>query len=96
MTCGAAASLTITLNALVNTGDEVIVFAPYFPEYKVFSSHAGAKLVAVESLDGTFQIDFGKLETALSPKTKAVIINSPTTPAGWFTQKRPLKNCAVF
>ncbi len=82
MTCGAAASLTITLNALVNTGDEVIVFAPYFPEYKVFSSHAGAKLITVESLDGTFQIDFGKLETALSPKTKAVIINSPNNPSG--------------
>ena len=82
MTCGAAASLTITLNALVNTGDEVIVFAPYFPEYKVFSSHAGAKLIAVESLDGTFQIDFGKLEAALSSKTKAVIINSPNNPSG--------------
>ena len=82
MTCGAAASLTITLNALVNTGDEVIVFAPYFPEYKVFSSHAGARLIAVESLDGTFQIDFGKLEAALSPKTKAVIINSPNNPSG--------------
>ncbi len=82
MTCGAAASLTITLNALVNEGDEVITFAPYFPEYKVFSEHAGAKLVAVQCEDETFQIDFAKLKAALSAKTKAVIMNSPNNPSG--------------
>ena len=96
MTCGAAASLTITLNALVNTGDEVIVFAPYFPEYKVFSSHAGARLIAVESLDGTFQIDFGKLEAALSPKTKAVIINSPNNPTGATLSLEELKQWVEY
>lgn len=82
MTCGAAASLTITLNALLNEGDEVITFAPYFPEYKVFTEHAGGKLIAVECEDETFQIDFKKFKKALSPKTKAVIVNSPNNPSG--------------
>ncbi|MDE5729851.1 MAG: pyridoxal phosphate-dependent aminotransferase [Clostridia bacterium] len=82
MTCGAAASLTITLNALLNAGDEVITFAPYFPEYKVFTEHAGGKLIAVECEDETFQIDFEKLKKALSPTTKAVIVNSPNNPSG--------------
>ncbi|MDE7306802.1 MAG: aminotransferase class I/II-fold pyridoxal phosphate-dependent enzyme, partial [Clostridia bacterium] len=82
MTCGAAASLAITLNAILNAGDEVITFAPFFPEYKVFCEHAGGKLVSVESEDNTFQIDFNKLEKALTNKTKAVIINSPNNPSG--------------
>lgn len=82
MTCGAAASLTITLNALLNEGDEVITFAPYFPEYKVFTEHAGGKLIPVGCEDETFQIDFKKLKKALSPKTKAVIVNSPNNPSG--------------
>ena len=82
MTCGAAASLTITLNALVNAGDEVITFVPYFPEYKVFARHAGAELVAVKTRAEDFQIDFENLKSALSPKTKAVIINSPNNPCG--------------
>ncbi|MDE6597012.1 MAG: pyridoxal phosphate-dependent aminotransferase [Clostridia bacterium] len=82
MTCGAAASIAITLNAILNAGDEVITFAPFFPEYKVFCEHAGGKLVAVESEENTFQIDFVKLEKALNKKTKAVIINSPNNPSG--------------
>ena len=60
MTVGAAASLTITLSALCVAGDEVITFAPYFTEYKVFVETAGAKLIAVESEPTTFQIDFEK------------------------------------
>ena len=58
MTCGAAASLTITLSALCNAGDEVITFKPYFTEYKVFAETAGATLVALPSEPDTFQIDF--------------------------------------
>lgn len=97
MTCGAAASLTITLNALVNGGDEVITFAPYFPEYKVFAEHAGAKLVVVQSEEKTFQIDTDRLKAALSPRTKAVIINSPNNPSGVVYSERTIKNlCAVL
>lgn len=82
LTCGAAASLTITLNALLNPGDEVITFSPYFPEYKVFTQAAGGKLIAVKTRTDNFQIDFNELNAALSPKTKAVIINSPNNPTG--------------
>ena len=82
MTCGAAASLTITLRALCMSGDEVIAFAPYFPEYKVFTENAGASLVTVAPHRPDFQIDFDGFKKALSPDTKAVIINSPNNPSG--------------
>ncbi len=82
MTCGAAASLAITLNALLNAGDEVIVFAPFFPEYRVFCEHAGGKTVVCDCDRDTFLIDIRSLKRALSPSTKAVIINSPNNPSG--------------
>ena len=82
MTCGAAASLTITLSALCNEGDEVITFAPYFTEYKVFTETAGASLVALDSDPDTFQIDFALLEKAVCEKTAAVLVNSPNNPSG--------------
>lgn len=82
MTCGAAASLTIALNALLNDGDEVITFAPFFPEYRVFAENAGGKFIVVNSEEGTFNINFSLLEKALNEKTKAVIINSPNNPSG--------------
>ncbi len=82
MTCGAAASLAITLNALLNKGDEVITIAPYFPEYKVFTENARGILVAVAGKMGTFGIDIHNVKNALSPNTKAVLINSPNNPSG--------------
>jgi aspartate aminotransferase len=82
MTCGAAASLTISLAAITEPGDEVIVFAPFFPEYRVFAEHAGAKLVPVMTDSKTFQLDFDALEKSITPHTKAVIINSPNNPTG--------------
>lgn len=82
MTCGAAASLTVSLNALVNKGDEVIVLAPFFPEYRVFAENAGANLVVVPCNIGDFSIDFYALEKAITEKTKAIIVNSPNNPTG--------------
>ena len=82
MTCGAAASLTITFKALANTGDEFIVLAPFFPEYRVFVENAGAKLVVVESCEDTLLPDFEALKRAITPKTKGVLINSPNNPSG--------------
>ena len=81
ITCGAAASLTITLNAVCNAGDEVIAFAPFFPEYKVFAEGAGADFKIVPA-SSDFQINFSELEKTLSDKTKALIINSPNNPSG--------------
>ncbi len=82
MTCGAAASLTITLNAIVEDGDEVIAFAPFFPEYRVFVEQAGARLVVVSNKTEDLQLDFDAIEKAITPNTKAVIINSPNNPSG--------------
>ena len=83
ITCGAAASLRIVLAALnASAEEEVIVFTPFFPEYSVFVTTAGFKLVALPSIEDTFQVDFEVLEKALSPNTKAVIVNSPNNPSG--------------
>ena len=91
MTCGAAASLCITLNALLNDGDEVITFAPFFPEYAVFTANARGKLVTVQSDEKTFQPDISAFEKALSAKTKAVIINSPNNPSGVVYGEKTIK-----
>lgn len=82
MTCGAAASLRISLEAIHTEGDEVITFTPFFPEYRVFVEQSGAKLVIVDTDPDTFQIDFEKLNVALNEKTKAIIVNSPNNPSG--------------
>ncbi len=82
MTCGAAASLTVTINALtVEQGDEFLVFAPFFPEYRVFVEGAGAKLIVLPA-DEKLQPDLAALKKALNPKVRGVIINSPNNPSG--------------
>ena len=82
LTVGAAASLTITFNALLNEGDEVIVIAPFFPEYKVFIEHAKAKVVVCESLKNSFLPDINKIKASINEHTKAVLINYPNNPTG--------------
>ncbi len=82
MTCGAAASLSICLKAVVNDGDECIVFAPFFTEYRVFVENAGGRLVISKPEENTFQIDLKDLEEKLNKNTKALIMNSPNNPSG--------------
>lgn len=83
MTCGASASLNITLRALIGgPWEEVLSIAPYFPEYRFFVEAQGGKFIPVEPDPLTFQIDFDKLEAAITPVTKALIINSPNNPSG--------------
>ena len=82
MTCGAAASLTISLRALLNEGEECVVFAPFFTEYRVFIENAQGRVVVSTPLEKTFQIDTVDLESKITEKTKAVIINSPNNPSG--------------
>lgn len=95
MTVGAAASLTITLTALVEDGDEVIAFAPFFPEYRVFVEKTGAKFVSVKSREGDFQIDENTLAAAITPHTKAVIVNSPNNPTGAVLTEDSIKTLAA-
>ena len=82
LTCGAAASLSISFHALVNPGDEVIVIAPYFPEYRVWIETSGATCVEVMADAATFQIDTEAVAAAITARTKAVVINSPNNPVG--------------
>lgn len=81
MTCGAAASLTISIHALAEAGDEFITFTPFFPEYRVFVEGANCKLVPCKT-DADFQIDFEELDRCITPHTKAIIMNSPNNPSG--------------
>lgn len=97
MTVGAAASLTITLNAVMLPGDECIVFTPFFPEYRVFVEATGAKLVVVEGEAKTFQIDMDAFEKAITEKTKAVIVNSPNNPSGVvYSEDAIIRLCEVL
>ncbi|MBR5388617.1 MAG: pyridoxal phosphate-dependent aminotransferase [Clostridia bacterium] len=82
MTCGAAASLTISLKAVLKSGEECVVFAPFFTEYKVFVENANANLVVSLPEDNTLQIDIEDFESRITEKTRAVIVNSPNNPSG--------------
>lgn len=95
MTCGAAASLTITLKALTTcSDDEIIAIAPFFPEYRVFAGAAGAKFVVVSADTDEFQIKFDELESKINAHTKAVIINSPNNPSGAVYSEDTIKKLA--
>ncbi len=82
MTVGAAAALTCSLTAVASEGEEVIVLAPYFPEYKVFIERTGAAVREVLCNTETFQPDIAAIEAALNEKTAAIIVNSPNNPTG--------------
>ncbi len=82
MTTGATASLRICFSAIANPGDEFLVIAPFFPEYRVGIEQAGGTMVVIPARTTDFQIDFEALEKAINPATKAVIINSPNNPSG--------------
>ena len=94
MTVGAAASLSACLSAVAGEGEEVIVFAPFFPEYRVFTEQAGANLRIVSADEVNFEINFDGLKEALSEKTAAVIINSPNNPSGAVISEASLKKLA--
>ena len=84
MTCGAAASLSICLKAIFDEkgGEECIVFAPFFTEYRVFIENAGGKVVVSKPMDKTLQVDVCDFESRITENTKAVIVNSPNNPSG--------------
>lgn len=81
MTAGAACGLNIVFRTLLNPGDEVVCFAPLFPEYRFYVMHAGGACRVVETSD-TFDLVPELLATALSPATRVVLVNSPNNPTG--------------
>ena len=96
VTVGAAAALCCCLNGICNPGDEVIVFAPYFPEYKVFVEGAGAAMKMIPADIEAFQIDFAAFEAAINENTKAVIVNSPNNPSGAVYSEETVKKLAAI
>ena len=82
MTSGASASLAISLKAITNPGDEVILLAPFFTEYPVFVENAGAVSKIVPCRPGDFELDMEAIAAAINKKTRAILINSPNNPTG--------------
>lgn len=94
MTVGAAGGLNVVLKALLNPGEEVIVFAPYFVEYNFYTDNHGGKTVVVPPNTSTFEPDLNALEKSITSKTKAMIINTPNNPTGVVYSEEKLKDIA--
>ena len=94
MTAGAAASLDISINAVANEGDEFIVIAPYFPEYRIWIEAAGCTCIEVMAREIDFQLDLAAIEAAVTPKTTGIIINSPNHPVGSVYSEENLRGLA--
>ena len=82
MTVGAAGGLNCVLRTLLNEGDEVVCFAPFFGEYRSYTSNFKGRLVAVPADTSSFQLNLSALPKLLNERTKAVIINNPNNPSG--------------
>ena len=96
LTVGAAASLCCVFNGLTCPGDEYILFAPYFPEYKVFIEGARGKVQVITPEIEQFQIDFTAFEKAVNCRTKGVVINSPNNPSGVVYSRQTLETLAAI
>ncbi len=96
MTVGAAASLALSLSAITQAGEEVIVISPYFPEYKVWIESVGCTCVEVPARESDFQLDLEALAHAIGSKTSAVIVNSPNNPVGVVYSRKVLEDLAAL
>src|SRR5262244_3036374 len=81
MTVGAGAALNTVLKALLDPGDEVVTVAPFFAEYTFYAQNHGGKLVVVQP-KANLTPDIARLEAAITPKTRAILVNSPNNPSG--------------
>ena len=91
MVCGAAAGLNVTLKALLNPGEEVIMFAPYFVEYLSYIENADGRPVIVKTQKDSFQIDTDAVEKAITNRTKVILLNSPNNPTGVIYSRKSLE-----
>ena len=81
MTCGAAAAANVVLKTILNPGDEVIILAPYFFEYLYYIDNHGGVAVVANTTD-RFQLNLSAIDQAITPRTRAIIVNSPNNPSG--------------
>ena len=94
MTVGAAGGLNVILKTLLNPGDEVIVFAPFFGEYRSYVANYDGKLVVIPADIWEFQLNLEEFETAVTEKTRAVIINNPNNPSGVVYSEETIRKLA--
>ncbi len=81
MTCGAAGAANVTLRAILNPGDEVVILSPFFGEYIYYiQNHQGTPVIV--PTDAQFALDLDAIDAAITPRTRAVILNSPNNPSG--------------
>ena len=93
VTSGTAGGLTLALSVVVNPGDEVLIFDPYFVMYRHLVTWVGGVSVIVDTYPD-FQIDMARVEASITPKTKAIILNSPSNPTGVVLTKQTMKDLA--
>ena len=96
MTVGAAGGLNVALKILLNPGDEVITFAPYFGEYRSYTANFDGVLVAISPDTETFQPKLDEFEAKITEKTKAVIVNTPNNPTGVVYSEETIKKMAAI
>ena len=96
MTVGAAGGLNVILKSLLNPGDEVVVFAPYFGEYRSYTDNYDGVIVEISPDTETFQPKIDEFEEKLSPKTKAVIVNTPNNPTGVVYSEETIQKLAAI
>ncbi len=94
MTSGAAGAIAHAVRCVTKPGDEILTFAPYFPEYNPYINKSGAVLKVVPADTESFQINFDKFEEMISDKTMAVLINTPNNPSGIVYSSETLKKLA--
>ncbi|MBR3069175.1 MAG: pyridoxal phosphate-dependent aminotransferase [Lachnospiraceae bacterium] len=95
MTVGAAGGMNVFFKTILNPGDEVVTFTPYFGEYRSYTANYDGKLIDVPCDPVTFEPDVKALEAALTPLTKIVIVNSPNNPTGAVYSKECLETLAA-
>ena len=95
MTVGAAGGLNVILKSLINPGDEVIAFAPYFGEYRSYTNNYDGVLVEISPNTEDFQPKLDEFEQKITPKTKAVIVNTPNNPTGVVYSEETIKKLAA-
>ena len=96
MTVGAAGGLNVILKTLLNPGDEVIAFAPYFGEYRSYTNNFDGVLVEISPNTETFQPKLDEFEQKITAKTKAVIVNTPNNPTGVVYSEDTIKKMAAI
>ena len=95
MTNGAAAALNIIFKCILNPGDEIITFAPFFTEYRNYVANYNATLTVVPANLETFEVNFDEFEKLITPRTRGVLINTPNNPSGVVYSEETIKKIAA-